>query len=154
MHSTFTAGLLGTPRRRNFFGGGAAGTRESLLLLLLLVVLGVPVLVESPLSVREDASLDAIEELPELSEGVWSGSDEVLASTTMRVCRLAARIGCVRCVAESDTGPISRDAAESSALFVTTITFVPCSRVVLCSPTTALPFAPSLANCFPCFLVR
>ena len=66
MHASFTASLLGTPRRRNLFGGGAAGTRESLLLLLL-VVLGVPVLVESPLSVCEDASLDATEELPGLS---------------------------------------------------------------------------------------
>ena len=66
MHATFTTGLLGTLRWQNFFVGGAAGTRESLLLLLLLVVLGVPVLVESPLSVCEDASLDAIEELPEL----------------------------------------------------------------------------------------
>ena len=155
MHSTFTAGLLGTPRRRNVFGGGASGTRDSLLLLLLLLlVLGVPVLVESPLSVCEDASLDAVEELPELSEAVGSESDELFASTTMRLCSLTARIGWVRCVAESDTGPISNDAAEPSALFVTTATFVPCSRVVLCLPTTALPFARSLAKCFRCFLVR
>ena len=133
--STFTAGLLRTPRRRNFFGGGAARTRESLLLLLLLV-LGVPVLVESPLSVCEDASLDAIEELPELSEAVGSGSDELFASTTMRLCSLTVRIGWIRCVAESDTGLISRDAVESLAPFVTTITFVPYSRVVLCLPTT------------------
>ena len=153
MHSTFTAGLLGTPRRRNVFGGGAAGTRESLLLLLL-VVLGVPVLVESPLSVCEDASLDAIEELPELFEAVGSGFDELFASTTMRLCSLTARIGWIRCVAESDRGPISKDAAESSAPFVTTVTFVPFSRVVLCLSTTALPFARSLANCFRCFLVR
>ena len=92
MHSTFTAGLLGTPRRRNVFGGGASGTRDSLLLLLL-VVLGVPLLVESPLSVSEDASLDAVEELPELSEAVGSGSDELFASTTMRLCSLTTRIG-------------------------------------------------------------
>ena len=77
MHSTLTAGFLGTPRRRNFFGGGAAGTRESPLLLPLLVVMGVPVLVESPLSVCEDASLDAIEELAELSEAVGSRSDDI-----------------------------------------------------------------------------
>ena len=73
MHATFTAGLLGTPRRQNFFVGGAGGTRESVLQLLL-VVLGVPVLVESPLSVCEDTSLDAIDQLPEnlklLSHGV------------------------------------------------------------------------------------
>ena len=75
MHATFQAGLLGTPQRRKFFGGGASGTRESLLLLLL-VVLGPPVLVESPLSVCEDASVDAIEELPQLSEAVGSGFDE------------------------------------------------------------------------------
>ena len=92
MHATFTAGLLGTPRRRNFFGAGASGTRESLLLLLV-VVLGVPVLVESPLSVCEDASLDAVEELLELSEAVGLGSDELLASTAMRLCSLTARIG-------------------------------------------------------------
>ena len=153
MHSTFTASLLGTPRRRNFFGGGASGTRDSLLLLLV-VVLGVPLLVESPLSVCEDASLDAVEDLPELSEAVGSGSDELFASTTMRLCSLTARIGWVRCVAECDTGPISNDAAESSALFVTNVTFVPCSRVVLCLPTTTLPFARSLANCFCYFLVR
>ena len=72
MHSTFTAGLLGTPRRRKFFGGGAFGTKDSLLPLLLLA-LGVPLLVESPLSVCEDASLDAVEELPEVSEAVGSG---------------------------------------------------------------------------------
>ena len=153
MHATCKAGLLGTPRRRKFFGGGAAGTRESPLLLLLLVP-GVLVLAESPLSVCEDASLDAIEELPELSEAVGSGSDELLASTTMRLCSLTARIGWVRCGAQSDTGPISKDAAQSLAPFVTTITFVPCSRVVLCLPTTALPLARSLANCFRCFLVR
>ena len=152
MHATVTRGLLGTPRRRIFFVGGAAGTRESLLLLLL-VVLGVPVLVDSPLSVCEDASLDAIEELLELSEAVGSGYDEFFASTTMRLCSLTARIGWVRCVAESDTGPISKDAAESSALFVTTVTFVPCSRVVLCLPTSALSVACSLANCFRFFLV-
>ena len=123
-------------------------------MLLLLVVLGVPVLVESPLSACEDASLDAIEELPQLSEAVGSGSDELFESITMRLCSLTARIGWFRCVAESDTGPISKDATESSALFVTTVTFVPCSRLVLCLPTTAVPFARSLANCFGFFLVR
>ena len=116
MHATFTSGLLGTPWRRKFFVGGAAGTRESLLLLLLLVVLGVPVLVESPLSVCEDASLDAIEEIQEPSEAVGSGSDELFASTTMRLCSLTARIGWARCAAESDTGPISKDAAESGGV--------------------------------------
>ena len=123
-------------------------------MLLLVVVLGVPLLVESPLSVCDDASLNAVEELPELSGAVGPGSDQLFASTTMRLCSLTARIGWVRCVAESDTGPISNDAAESSALFVTTVTFVPCSRVVLCLPTTALPFARSMANGFRCFLVR
>ena len=153
MHSTFTAGLLGTPRRRNFFGGGAAGIKESSLLLLP-VVLGVRVLVESPLSVCEDATLDATEELPEVSEAVGSGPDELFASTTMPLCNLTARIGWIRCVVESDTGPISKDAVESSAPFVTTVIFVPCSRDVLCLSTTALPFERSLANCFRCFWVR
>ena len=116
--------------------------------MLVVVVLGVPVLVESPLSVCEDASPDAIEELPELSEAVGSGSDELLASTTMRLCSLTARIGWVRCEAEADTGPISNDAAESSALFVTTVTFVPCSRgctMLTCHCLTFCPFLGQLS---------
>ena len=83
-------------------GGGAAGTRESLLQMLL-VVPGVPILVESQLSVCDDAPLDAIEELPELSEAVGSVSDELFASTTMRLCSLTARIGWVCYGAQSDT---------------------------------------------------
>ena len=118
--------------------------------MLLLVVMEVPVLVESPLSVCEHASLDAIEELPELSEAVGSGFDELLASTTMRLCGLTARVGWVRCGAESDRGPMSKDAADSSALFVTSITFVPCSGVVLGLPTTALPCA-FVGQLFPLF---
>ena len=64
--------------------------RDSLLLLLLLV--GVAVLVEALLSVRELDSLAAEEELQELSETAASGSDQLLASTTMHLCSLATRM--------------------------------------------------------------
>ena len=138
------------PWRPNFFIGGSTGTGDSLLLLRPLV--GVVVLVEASLSVRELDSLAVEEELQELSEIAVSGSRELLASTKLRLCSLATRIGCVRTVPGSDTRPISKDAAESSAQLDTTVTLVSSSRLVLHVPPTALPFRHSLA--FHCFLVR
>ena len=152
MHSTFTVDLLGVRRRRNFFTGGSRGTGDSLLLLPLVV--GVAVLVEASLLVRELYSLAAEEELQQLSETVVAGSDELLTSTIMRLCNLATRIDCVRTVPRSERGQISQDAAESSARFDTTFTLFSCSRLVLHVPLTALPFRRSLASSFRCFLVR